>query len=714
MQQQLKPVTVSTPNSGWGLMDMAKGGFNLSHLMKMLLDCDEQPGGWRDRSDLAAAYVDGKQLTGEQLHALRLESMPDVRATNLVGRVIRGVCGQEAKSRTDIKVDADDDEHSDLCAFFSHKVKEAQRECYADMAVSQAYFGQVGPGIGWVEVSKNSDPRLYNYRVQEVHRSEMWWDWVGAKRDVLLQGARWMVRKRWEDLDELEARMPEHAKLLQRVANGWDGFAFDDTADGAVLSNRWDEDRSWTSARRRSDWFDGGRGRVKMYEVWYKIPAMGVFLHMSPTRRLLYNPKNQAHVQAVAAGRVKVTKALTHQIRMSLFAGPHRLQDLGTTRRNFPYVPFIAYRDDEDFSPYGLVEGMIGPQDEYNSRRLRINWLLRARQILVDNDALDTKVNSLKEVAEQIMRPDMTVVLRGDRKHANGFQVMNSLQLQREQVDVMQDAKQLIQDVPGVYGSQLGQAASGVTSGIANSLLIEQGAVSMGDLNDNYRHSRRMVFENLMDLIVEDHQDGQIQVKIGNGGARRVVVLNQWDPEAEDIANNVADAPLRVGLGEVPSTPAYRMQQQQQIATIINALANNPQAVAVLAPVFVESTDLPNRMEVADDIRRLTGQPTAGDKQRAQQMEEAGRAQAEKQQQLADAAAQLELQDKAAKVEKTKSETELNNAKTIEIGHGMGMEEAAHQQQDAAAAAQAEHEQVDPAAQQDRAIDDSLQEALMA
>ena len=706
----LKPVTVSTPNSSGGLQDLAKNGFNLSHLMKMLLDCDEQPSTWRDRSDLASAYVDGKQLTGEQLHALRLEDMPDVRATNLVGRVVRGVCGQEAKSRTDIKVDADDDDHSDMCDFFNGKVKEAQRECYADMAVSQAYFGQVGPGIGWVEVMKNTDPRLYNYRVQEVHRSEMWWDWMGAKRDVLLQGARWMVRKRWDDLDELEARMPQHRELLQRVANGWDGFAFDDTADGAVLSARWDEDRIWASTRRRSEWFENGRGRVKMYEVWYKVPAMGVFLHLSPTRRLLYNQNNQAHVQAVASQRVKITKALTHQIRMSLFAGPHRLQDIGTTRRNFPYVPFIAYRDDEDYSPYGLVEGMIGPQDEYNARRLRINWLLRARQILVDNDALDTQANSLKEVAEQIMRPDMTVVLRGERKNANGFQVLNNLQLQREQVDVMQDAKQLIQDVPGVYGSQLGQAQSGVTSGIANSLLIEQGAVSMGDLNDNYRHSRRLVFENLLDLIVEDYANGQIPVKIGNGSSRRVVVLNEWDPEAQDIVNNVADAPLRVGLGEVPNTPAYRMQQQQNIATIINALASNPQAVAVLTPTFVEATDLPNRMEVADDIRRLSGMPTAGDKQRAQQMEEAGRAQAQKKQQIEDAAIQLDLQDKAAKVEKTKSETELNNAKTVEIGHTMGMAETQQEQQAVAGAEEA----ADPEEAHDRAIDDALQEAMTA
>ena len=68
--------------------------------------------------------------------------------------------------------------------------------------------------------------------------------------------------------------------------------------------------------------------------------------------------------------------------------------------------------------------------------------------------------------------PIMVAILNPNRKNANGFLIRNDLQLQKEQVDVMQDAKQLMQDVPGWYGSNLGSAPSGVTSGIANSVLI--------------------------------------------------------------------------------------------------------------------------------------------------------------------------------------------------------------------------------------------------
>lgn len=717
----LVPVKDDTPNSHAGFDEAGQGSFNLSRLMGMVADCDNQPD-WRSRANLAAAYVDGKQFTPEQEAAAHAEGLGDIRPTNLIGRVIRSVCGTEAKARTDVKVEADEDETADVADVLNVRLKEAQRETYADMAVSSAYFGQVGPGIGWVEVSRNADPLDYPYRVADVHRDEMWWDFKDP--DLVLRGARWVARKRWQDLDELEAAMPQHRTLLRRISNAWSGFMWDNTIDEAGIEvAQWGAESRWNNYQRRTEWYDGARKRVKLYEVWYKVPAMGIVMTFGPTQRVLFDQRNQAHIQAVASGRVQVTRQLTRQVRMALFAGPHRLMDIGTTRRNFPYVPFFAYRDDADLSPYGLVEGMISPQDGYNRRRLRVEWLLRARQVYVDNDALDTKANTLAEIADKIQRPDLVVVLDANRRHEDAFRVASNLDLQKEQIDVMQDDKQLIQDVPGVYGSQLGQAASGVTSGIANSLLIEQGAVAMGDLNDNYRHSRRMVFDNLLDLIVEDHIAPGLQVKIGRGSSRRVVVLNEFDPQAGEMINNVMDAPVRIGLGEVPSTPAFRMQQQQQIATIVQALAQtSPQAAAVLAPSFIEATDLPDRMERADDVRRAVGMPTAGDKQAAQEQQVEQAAAAKKKQQMMEAGAQLALEDAAAKVQKTLSDTELNKAKVVALGHNMAV--AGVEAADAALDAERTHQQAAQDAQpdadaqiiarQNQLIDEALAEALAA
>jgi hypothetical protein len=282
-------------------------------------------------------------------------------------------------------------------------------------------------------------------------------------------------------------------------------------------------------------------------------------------------------------------------------------------------------------------------------------------------------------------------------------------------MDVMADAKQLIQDVPGVYGSQLGQQASGVTSGIANSLLIEQGAVAMADLNDNYRHARRMVFELLVDEIIADHTDADLRMTIGTGSSKRVVVLNTFDQEG-NVINDVRDANMRVGLGDVPATPAYKMQQQQNIATIIGALGQaSPQAVAVLAPSFIENTDLPDRKERADDLRRMTGMPTAQDRKAAEEQQAAQQQEQQQQKAIEQKGIELGLRELDAKVRKLHTAADLDEAKAAELGHGMKLGEMQHELDANAQAQQAQAaQQPDPEAEQQRLIDESIAEAMPA
>lgn len=670
--------------------DHAKDGFSLYALEQLVRDCDGQPD-WRPRADIAHAYYDFKQLTPEQKRKIWIEQGIDPRQTNLVHGVINGVLGQEARARGDVTIQADDDDLVDVSDVLSKAMKEAQREANADMAVSNGYAGQVKGGLGWVEVSRASDPLDYPYRVEDRHRNEIWYDWRAT--DLGLRTARWQVRKRWEDLDEAEAMMPQFKDILRSAINGWDLMNIPDDTNN-ILYRSYNNERRTTI--RRDEWCDSTRRRIKFFEVWYRVPAEVVVMQISPTRRIMFDANNPLHQMAVRRGRVRLHKAITRQIRMALFAGPHRLIDVGTTRRSFPYIPFFAFRDDEDRSPYGLIEGMISPQDEYNERRQMINWMLKARQMTMDSDALDLAYNSISDIVDTAGRPDMVAVLNPARRNINsGLKIGNDLALQKEQIDVMQDAKQLIQEVPRVYSTQLGQAPTGVTSGVAINSLTEQGAVAMGELNDNYRYARRAVYEQLLDLIVEDHLEANLRVMLGNGSTRRVVVLNTFHPQTGAPMNQVKDAPIKVGLADTPNSPAFRMQEQQQMATMIQALAGNPQALAVLTPVYIEGSSIPSRQQIADDLRRVTGQPTAGDRQ-AQAANEANLKAQQAQ------AAQLEGLTAQAKVANEQAQAEHTLA--------LATKERAQAQ---VLTVQAQKEAQQPAVDQDQMIKDALNEAMV-
>lgn len=698
---QLKPIKPRVAESAPSTRDLSKAGFSLRQLEKLVGDVHLQPE-WRPRSDLCCAYYDGKQLTEEQQLQARADGLQP-RSTNLIGRVVNGVLGQEAATRADVRIESDTDQIADVVDVLNMTHKEATRETYLDMAVSAGYASQVKAGLGWVEVSRNSDPLAYPYRVLDVHRNEIWYDW--RAKDFLLRDARWMLRAQWHDLDELQALMPHHARILEQMSNGWEAFDLGglfeqyDRETASAMTRAHDDFRRFRV--RSHEWFDSNRRRVKVYEVWYKVPAIGVVLRISPTRRVLYDENNPVHVMAVSRGLVKVERATTFQIRKALFAGPYRLMDEGTTKRNFPYVPFFAFRDDEDLSPYGLIEGMIAPQDEYNERRLRIQWLLKARQVQVDSDALDLTKNNWEDLAQNVMRPDMLLVLNAGRRNINnGVKVESNLELQKEQVDVMQDAKQLIQDVPGVYSSQLGNAPAGVTSGVALSGLVEQGIISMGEMNDNYKMGRRMVHELLLDLIVEDHDTANLAVQLGEGTSRRTVILNQWTEQGPK--NMVKDAPIRVGISDVPRSPAARAQEALQISQVIASLSNNPQAVMALTPAYLELSSLNSetRKAALEDLRRISGLPPAMDKASRAEQDRVQAEQTATKAALDQQHAKAVVDEQQAKVARTITEAEKNVA----------IAERERAQADAARAqAAAPPEQADPL---QASIDDAMAEAL--
>lgn len=42
---------------------------------------------------------------------------------------------------------------------------------------------------------------------------------------------------------------------------------------------------------------------------------------------------------------------------------------------------------------------MLDPQDEYNARRAKLMWLLSAKRVFADSDALDENYNTIADVA---------------------------------------------------------------------------------------------------------------------------------------------------------------------------------------------------------------------------------------------------------------------------------------------------------------------------
>jgi hypothetical protein len=618
---------------------------------------------WRRESDKCADYYDGNQLDIELVEKLQDRGQPPL-ITNLIKPTVDTVLGMEAKTRTDWIVRPEDDTPStdDVAEALSLKLKHAETESRADRACSDAYAGQIKAGIGWIEVARESDPLKYPYRVSNVHRREIFWDWRAEKYD--LSDARYLIRRRWLELDHAISMMPQYADLFRMTTGGWAGF-------DPLLEQNTQLYQSFMLERdtriEAVDWRDIQRERVCLYEIWYRKWVRGFVVTLPSGKTVECNFDDKEHCTAVLEG-APVKMATFQKVRLAWYCGPHFLYDIPSPYKhgNFPYIPFFGYREDLTQVPYGLVRSMISPQDEINARKSKALWLLNSRRAVVDSDAVEDH----EAAREELARPDAYLILDSKRKPGSKFEVASDGNLSSQQFEAMQQSKQEIEEASGVHKVMQGQSGS-ASSGLAINSLVEQGLNTLAEINDNYRHARRLVGEQLFLLLQEDMKGKPTPVRVGDGMQEKIIVLNQsvTDPQTGQttIKNDISGISPKVTLDDIPSTPTFRLQQLQMLTEITKSLP--PQLQGQVIDFVIAATDLPNRQEIVDRLRGslgiLTPQQQA-QKQQGQEAAQQAQAQVEKQMQV------LEAAEKAADIRATNAKASLDETNAHVI-HAQGI-----------------------------------------
>jgi len=323
----------------------SKAAMDLRGLEKLLSDIDYQPR-WQIEAQRCADYYDGKQLEAAILQVMRGRGMAPL-IYNMVAPAIDGVLGMEAKTRTDWIVRADNDDGLEVAEALNEKLNESMRVTDANRACSDAYAAQVKSGLGWVEVNRNTNPFEYDYRCQYIHRREIFWDWYAKSPD--LKDARYLVRHKWVDADVAKISFPEHEKLIDAATNGWESW-FQSVSDIRAESPEMFTGYEDYTVKDVSDfeYFDYGRKRIKVYEVWYRTHIKASVMKTPEGNVIQYDAKNPAHRAAVSHGMVTVETGNFPVMRLSYFLGPHRVMDIPSPlpHGHFPYIPVWGFRED--------------------------------------------------------------------------------------------------------------------------------------------------------------------------------------------------------------------------------------------------------------------------------------------------------------------------------------------------------------------------------
>lgn len=625
--------------------------FSQRQLQALCSDIDSQPK-WRDAANKACAYYDGDQLPPEVLQVLKDRGQP-MTIHNLIAPTVDGVLGMEAKTRTDLLVMSDepDDETEKLAEAINAEFADACRLGNMNKARSDAYAEQIKAGLSWVEVRRNSDPFGPEFKVSTVSRKEVFWDWLSREAD--LSDCRWLMRRRWMDTDEAKATFPGMAQVIDYAIDDWRGFVDTTVTEGqpSPLMSAWEEYQSWD--RKENEWLQRERRRVLLQVVYYRTFERLPVIELSNGRVVAFDKNNLMHAVAVASGRVQVRVGRVSRIREAWFVGPHFIVDrpCSAPQGMFPLVPFWGYRKDKTGEPYGLISRAIPAQDEVNFRRIKLTWLLQAKRVIMDEDATQLSDN---ELMEQIERPDGIIKLNPARKNqksvADVFRVEQDFQVASQQFQVMQESEKLIQDTMGVYSAFLGQD-SNASSGVAISNLVEQGATTLAEINDNYQFACQQVGRLLLAYLLDGlkkRRNHAVVINRDDRQRRQTIVLNAEGDNGE-LTNDISRLNTHIALAPVQQTPAFKAQLAQRMSEVIQGLP--PQVQAVVLDLWVNLLDVPQKQEFVERIRAALGTPKSPDEMTPEEQQAAQQQQAQEQQQQ-----ELQMREMAGRVAKLEAE----------------------------------------------------------
>lgn len=638
-----------------------KDAITLAKFTSAIVEIEQQPA-WRGKADREMDYLDGNQLDSEILQAQRAIGMPPA-IENVIGPAIAAVTGMEVKMRRDWRVVPDTKTGGDdVAEALSFKLNQAERHSKADRACSEAYRHQVSVGLGWVEVARESNPFKYPYRTTFIHRNEIWWDWLDTEPE--LEKARYLVRRRWTDMEQAVLMFPDKADLIRHSSKGWQGIDFGvGSLDGGAstdLARAYTDERGWSIEEMQ--WRDIENNRVCLFEVWYRVWVRTLVMKMPDGWVIEVDQSNEAHQLALAMGAGKPSWVVLPKMRTSMWLGPHRLADGPTPypHQKFPYVAFWGMREDRTMVPYGLIRGMMYQQDSINATTGKIRWGLSSVRTIRTAGAY---AGTDEQFRQQVARVDADIVLDADAMSQPGarFDVERDFNLSEQQYKMLGDARTAIERTSGITPSFQGQRGT-ATSGIQESTQVEQSVQALADINDNFDAARTQVGDLLMSLIVEDMIGVEETVLIDGMGLKpdKAVTLNAPVIDQETgikmLDNDVERTKLKVTLEDVPSTPSFQAQQLGALSEAFKSMGQQYQPVVL--PHLLSLMNIPNKAAIIEGV-----------KQAAQQQSEE-----QIQQRIKDAvvAAGLEIKDRelALKYPAGSSEAKdaLIRAQAVEVG----------------------------------------------
>ena len=358
-----------------------------------------------------------------------------------------------------------------------------------------------------------------------------------------------------------------------------------------------------------------------------------------------------SEVEVWAAGHGLVLETSTRRrVRVTTSSGNVLLgdewSDLGDMFNVIPYFP--SFRRGE---PVGIVRSMLSPQDLLNksvSQLLHdINLTANSGWFVPDGSLVDMTVDELERKGA---KPGLVVSYNANTMTGAKPEKIQPNAVPPGLMAVTQVALSSLKETSGV-GDAIRGLSGPSASGAAIGESIQASTIALRPHSVALKHVRERLGRILlwcMQHYYTQHRILSVAQKDDQLDRREEIAVNRWDEAASRIVNDLTIGKYDLRVGDIPGRDTYDQVAFAQMMEMVNA------GIPIPPWELVKASNLPNREQMAEDIRKQAGmgEPSPEELELMQQ-----------QAQIEMKMAMAELEKKQAEVAKVEAETALANAK---------------------------------------------------
>lgn len=549
-----------------------------------------------------ADYYDGLQWDEDDKSIVEARGQQAL-TYNEVGPMSDWLIGTERRNRVDWKVlprAEDDVQSADVKTKALKYVSDVNRVIYAR---SRAFADAVKSGEGYVDDGVRDDP------TQDILYSR-YEDWRcvlmdSSGLDLTGEDARYVFRWRWVDEDVALMMFPDRADVIKTAVEDW--ATYTDEEEGLSWSTPLDDNiarrgGSISPLAASSAGIDAQRRRVKLIECQYREPTMTKIITEGPFAGTIFDPRDKTLAGRVAESAPSIVDRVMMRTHIAVMTEAALLgEGVSAYRHNkFSLTRLVAFRRGRDRMSYGVIRRVRSIQQDLNKRASKALWLVNTNQLIGDRDAVD----NWDEAAEEAQQPDGRIKVKPGAR----LDIRRDTDAATGQLQLMTMAAQAIQKSSGVTDENLGRKTNAI-SGEAIRARQQQGAVVTTELFDNLRLLIQCQGEKQLSLIEQFYTAPKIMRLTGAQGAIEWIKVNEPEMQADgsvrwlnDVTASMADF--------IVSEADYAGTLRQVMFDSMNNIAQRlpPEIAMRFLRIAFEFSDLPNKAEIVDELRKLNGE----------------------------------------------------------------------------------------------------------